>query len=144
MLWKLNDNLYDPFATLRDLQKEVNSIFNSYERDVNVFPAVNIHSNSNEIILTAELPGVVAPEDIDISVEQGQLTIKGEKKTNKESKDDKCHRRERFQGKFSRSFRLPFDVNNEKVTAKYHNGLLVINLPRLEETKPKKIKVSVD
>jgi HSP20 family protein len=142
MLWKFNDNLYDPFATLRDLQREVNSIFNSYERSADIFPAVNIHSNSNELILTAELPGV-APEAIDISVVQGQLTLTGEKESKQDSEGDKCHRQERFQGKFSRSFRLPFDVNNEKVTAKYQDGILKITLPRQEETKPKKIKVSI-
>jgi HSP20 family protein len=143
MLWEFDNNLYDPFARLRDLQREVNSIFNSYERNAEVFPAVNIYSNSDELIFTAELPGV-EPDDIDISVVQGQLTISGEKKNITGSEDDKCHRQERFNGKFSRSFRLPFDVNNEKVTAKYQNGILKITLPRLEETKPKKIKVAVD
>jgi HSP20 family protein len=139
--WTL-DGKYAPFSAVRNLQKEMNKIFNTYESQENVYPAVNIWSNDDELFVTASVPGI-NPEDIDITVVQGQLEISGNKKNDIPEGNIKCHRQERTQGTFKRSFRLPFDVNNENVKAEYKNGILAIILPRLEESKPKKIKVNV-
>jgi HSP20 family protein len=140
MFWTIDGRGYDPFEAVRNLQKEMNRIFNAYDGRVSGFPPVNIWSGNDQVIVTAEIPGM-NPEDIDISVVQGQLTISGERKNDAPEGDVSCHRRERVQGSFSRSFRLPFDVNGDKVTAQYQNGILTVTLPRLEETKPRKITV---
>jgi len=142
MFWTFDDGINNPFTALHDLQKEVNRIFNSYENTSNRFPSVNIRSNSDELVVTAELPGI-DPDEINVTVVQGQLTISGERKVMTPSEKEKCHRQERFQGHFSRSFRLPFDVDSEKVTANYENGILKVILPHLEEAKPKKIEIAV-
>lgn len=141
MFWTLNDNGYDPFGSVRNLQREMNRLFSRYDDRDDAFPAVNIWSSEDQVMVTAELPGM-NPDDIDISVVQGQLTISGQRKIDL-PENMNCHRQERSQGNFTRAFRLPFDVNNEKVTAKYRDGILYISLPRLEETKPKKITVNV-
>ena len=141
MFWTFNDSGYDPFGTVRNLQREMNRLFRQYDGRDDGFPAVNIWSNQDQVMVTAELPGM-NPDDIDISVVQGQLTISGQRKIDL-PEGVNCHRQERSHGSFTRAFRLPFDVNNEKVTAKYRDGILYISLPRLEETKPKKITVNV-
>lgn len=141
MFWTLNDRGYDPFGAVRNLQREMNRLFNDTELRGDSFPAVNIWSNQDQIMVTAELPGV-NPDAIDISVVQAQLTISGERKFDL-PEGVNCHRQERSQGSFTRAFRLPFDVDNEKVSAQYRDGILYISLPRLEETKPKKITVKV-
>jgi len=141
MFWNSNQLEYDPFRAVRNLQREINHIFSDYDTRGDAFPAVNIWSNEDQIMVTAELPGM-NPEDIDISVVQGQLNISGKRELDL-PEGMNCHRQERTQGSFTRAFRLPFDVNNEKVTAKYRDGILYISLPRLEETKTKKITVNV-
>lgn len=142
MFWNFNNAGYDPFRAVRSLQREMNHLFNDYDYRSETFPAVNIWSDSEKVIVTAELPGMKA-EDIDISVVQGQLSISGERKLDLPDGEVSCHRKERVQGNFNRAFRLPYDVDNGKVSAKYRDGILMISLPRLEETKPKKITVEV-
>lgn len=141
MFWNLTNSEYDPFGAVRTLQKEMNRLFSDYDVKGGSYPAVNIWSSEDQVMVTAELPGM-NPDNIDISVVQGQLTISGERKFDLPEGMD-CHRQERGGGSFTRAFRLPFDVNNEKVTAKYRDGILYISLPRLEESKPKKITVNV-
>lgn len=142
MFWNLNHNGYDPFGAVRSLQREMNRLFKDYDVRNDGFPPVNIWCSSDKVFVTAEIPGV-KPEDIDISVVQGQLTISGERKLEVPEGEVSCHRQERSQGSFTRVFRLPYDVDNEKISAKYVDGVLNITLPRLEETKPRKIKVDV-
>ena len=142
MFWNYNDDGYDPFGSVRNLQREMNRIFNSYNSGGEPFPAINIWANEDKVVVTAELPGM-NPDDIDVTVEQGQLSVSGERKLTPPDKDMSCHRQERLEGRFSRSFRLPFDVQNDKITAQYQDGILTVVLPRLEETKPKKISVKV-
>ena len=142
MFWTFDESGYDPFVSVRNLQREMNRLFNDHTGGGGNFPAVNIWSNNDQVAVTAELPGMKA-EDIDISVVQGQLTISGERKLGLPDKNMECHRQERTQGTFTRVFRLPYDVDSSKVLAKYEDGILNIILPRLEETKPKKITVKV-
>lgn len=106
-------------------------------------PPVDIYeSHEHELVLKAELPDM-SREDIDITVEGGTLTIKGEKKWDDDVKDEQFRRIERNYGKFSRSFALPRTVDTAKVGAEYRNGVLTVRLPLREEAKPRQIKVDV-
>ncbi|HEY2905449.1 MAG TPA: Hsp20/alpha crystallin family protein, partial [Vicinamibacterales bacterium] len=106
-------------------------------------PAVDIYQASDqELVLKAELPEM-SREDIDITVENGTLTLKGEKKIANEVKDEQFHHVERRYGAFSRSFSLPQTVDVAKVAAEYKNGVLTVRLPLREEARPRQIKVDV-
>ena len=96
----------------------------------------------DKLVLTAELPGFTE-EQIQINFEDGVLSIEGERRFEKESKDESYHRVERSYGKFLRSFSLPANVDSQKISAVFTNGLLTIELPKREETKPKSIKVQI-
>jgi HSP20 family protein len=93
-------------------------------------------------VLKAELPDMTR-EDIDVTVENFVLTIKGEKKLVADVKDEQFHHIERRYGAFSRSFSLPRTVDSSKVAAEYKNGVLTVRLPLREEAKPRQIKVDV-
>jgi HSP20 family protein len=105
-------------------------------------PAVDIFETENSIILKAELPGV-EPNDVEVRVEDNTLYLKGERKFEKETKEENYHRIERSYGSFARSFTLPNSIDAEKVAAEYKDGLLTLTLPKHEEAKPKTIKINV-
>jgi HSP20 family protein len=106
-------------------------------------PPVDVfQTGEHELVLKAELPDM-SREDIDVSVENFVLTIKGEKKLASEVKEDQYQHIERRYGAFSRSFSLPRTVDSSKVAADYRNGVLTIRLPLREEAKPRQIKVDV-
>jgi len=106
-------------------------------------PPVDIfQTGDHELVLKAELPDMTR-DDIDITVENFVLTIKGEKKAVSEVKDDQYHHIERRYGTFSRSFSLPQTVDSNRVSAEYKNGVLTVRLPLREEAKPRSIKVDV-
>jgi HSP20 family protein len=141
----------DPFREFAHLQNRVNRVFSdAYDhRDEGLTtsgswaPAVDIYQNGeHEIVLKAELPDMTR-DDIDITVDNGTLTIKGEKKLSGEVKEEHYHRIERQYGSFSRSFSLPQTVDTAKVGADYKNGVLTVRLPLREEAKPRQIKVDV-
>ena len=126
------------------LQREMKRLFEMYSpvgtRTAPSYPAVNIWSNEDGLLITAEVPGVKA-EDIDINVVGQILTLNGERKPEKLEEGAQYHRQERGYGKFSRVVELPYPINVGKVEAIFKNGVLTITLPRAEEDKPKKIKV---
>ena len=105
-------------------------------------PPVDIYENENDIVLKAELPGV-DPKDVEVKVEDNTLYLKGERKFEKEVKNENYHRVERSYGSFARSFSLPNSINSEKVKAEYKDGLLTLTLPKREEAKPKTIRIDV-
>lgn len=105
-------------------------------------PAVDICENENNIVLKAELPGV-DPKDVEVRVEDNTLYLKGERKFEKDTKEENYHRIERSYGSFARSFTLPNSIDAEKVAAEYKDGLLTLTLPKREETKPKTIKINI-
>jgi HSP20 family protein len=106
-------------------------------------PPVAIFQNGDqEVVLKAEIPGLKR-EEIDITVENFVLTVKGEKKFSNEVKEDQYHHVERRYGAFSRSFSLPQTVDAAKVAAEYKDGVLTVRLPLREEAKPRQIKVDV-
>jgi HSP20 family protein len=106
-------------------------------------PPVDVfQTGDHELVLKAELPDMTR-EDIDVTVENFVLTIKGEKKLVADVKDEQFHHIERRYGAFSRSFSLPRTVDSSKVAAEYKNGVLTVRLPLREEAKPRQIKVDV-
>ncbi len=141
MYWN-NTRSWSPFGELRSLQREMNRLFDGYETGTALsrFPALNVWGNAESVVVTAELPGMEI-EDLDISVVNNQLTIKGERKGDKPAGDAVCHRCERETGGFVRTVRLPFAVESERVAAQYADGVLKVMLPRHESSKPKRIEI---
>ncbi len=103
-------------------------------------PVVDIYDNDETIVINAELPGI-DKKDIVVDVTGNVLTLKGERSTANEVKNEKYHRRERTFGKFERAFTLPEDVDPEKIQADYTDGVLEIKIPKPEKKEPKKITV---
>jgi HSP20 family protein len=101
---------------------------------------MNIWSNEEGAVITAELPGVDA-ENIDISVVGDTLTLSGSRQSDELEEGEKYHRRERRSGKFSRTFQLPFRIETDRIEANFEKGLLHVSVPRSEADKPKKISV---
>jgi HSP20 family protein len=141
----------DPFHEFARLQDRINRVFpDAYGRsDEGLMnsgtwvPPVDIYQNGDhEVVLKAELPDMTR-EDIDITVDNGTLTIRGEKKLSSEVKEEQFRRIERRYGSFTRSFSLPQTVDTSKVGAEYKNGVLTVRLPLREEAKPRQIKVDV-
>ena len=126
------------------LRREMNRLFRNWPTQARWgtapgYPAMNVWTDENSTIVTAELPGVIL-EDIDISVEDGTLTLRGNRQPD-EVEGVTYHRQERRYGSFLRTFRLPFRVDPEKVEATFKTGVLNIALPRAEADKPKKIAI---
>jgi HSP20 family protein len=140
----------DPIREFAQLQDRINRVFNdAYRSDEGLLtsgawvPPVDIYQNGDhEVVIKAELPDMTR-DDIDITVDNGTLTLRGEKKLSDELKEEQFHRIERRYGTFSRSFSLPQTVDTSKVAAEYKNGVLSIRLPLREEAKPRQIKVDV-
>lgn len=140
---------YDPFRELRGLQDDMNRLFltnfsrSGGENDLMRgawSPQVDIFENKNEIVLEAELPGM-KPEDVDISIENNVLTLRGERKFEKKEEGDNFHRVERSYGSFTRSFTLPPTVSSETADAAFENGVLRLTLGKREEAKPRRIEI---
>jgi HSP20 family protein len=139
-LWGLGRTI-DPFWEMQRLQKEMNDLFSGYGRvSGRDYPAVNAWVGDDEVVATAELPGVDA-DKLEISVAGDVLTLQGKREAHKIEEGDVYHRQERSFGEFSRSIQLPFQVNADKVEAEYEKGILRVRLPRAEVDKPKKIAV---
>jgi HSP20 family protein len=140
----------DPFREFTAMQDRMNRLFgNVYLRDEDTgfrgswTPAVDIFETpGHDLVVRAELPGMTR-EDIEVSVENGTLVLKGEKKFDPEVKEEAYRRIERSYGTFHRSFTLPNTVDSTKVSADYKNGVLTVKLPFREEAKPRTINVEV-
>jgi HSP20 family protein len=140
----------DPFREFATLQDRMNRLFgNVYLRDEDVtnrsewIPPVDIFENDNhDLVVKAELPDMTR-EDIEVTVENNALTLKGTKKFPSDVKEDQFRRIERSYGTFSRSFTLPNTVDASKVSAEYKNGVLTVKLPFREEARPRTINVEV-
>lgn len=138
---------FDPFANLPSFQTfedSLNRLFNQPASARPWTPTVDILETQNELILKADLPGIEL-KDIEISVENNTLTLKGERKFEKHEggKSEGYHRIERSYGSFVRYFSLPDSVDTEKVKAEYKNGELNLTIPKKEVAKPRTIKVDI-
>jgi HSP20 family protein len=104
-------------------------------------PSVDIYETETEIVVKAELPGIER-KDISLNLEKNVLTVKGERRFEKETNEENYHRIERNYGAFSRSFSIPATVDEEKIRAEYRDGVLRIALPKKEQVKPKQIQIN--
>jgi HSP20 family protein len=142
---------WNPMRDMFNLRHQMNHLFDDVFRPVargdsrlsmgHRYPTVDIYDNDENIVITAELPGI-DKTDIVIDVKGGVLTLKGERSFDNEVKEEKYYCRERTFGKFERVFRLPADVDFEKISADYKDGILKIDIPKPEEQKPKTITVN--
>jgi HSP20 family protein len=141
---------WDPF-------REIENMFDRYTRAVgwprsgsqeimatgDWSPRVDIAENDKEFVIKAEIPEV-KKEDVKVSVDNGVLTIQGERKQEKEEKGKKFHRVERYYGSFTRSFTLPENVDESKIKAAFKDGMLNLQIPKTAEAKPKAVEVKVE
>src|ERR1017187_811894 len=140
---------WDPFRELNALQQRMNRLFEEQyggrEESLTAgafAPPVDIYEDEHSIQLKLEVPGI-DEKDLDIRVENNVLTVSGERKFEKEEKEENFRRVERRYGSFSRSFTLPNTVNTEDIHAEYTNGVLNVRLAKKAEAKPKQIKVNI-
>jgi HSP20 family protein len=106
------------------------------------FPPVDVFDDKESLMVKAELPGL-KKEDIHISLDNGNLTLSGERKHEEKHQDAEVYRSERWEGRFYRTVSLPCRINAEKITATYNVGVLTVTLPKAEDAKPKQIPISV-
>jgi len=139
---------WDPFREVVALQNRVNNLFREMNEGdsplttASFVPAVDIYEDSKKVVLKLEVPGI-EEKDLDVRVENNTLTVKGERKFEKEEKEENFHRIERRYGTFFRSFTLPSTVDSEHINASYTNGILKLELSKKPEAQPKQIKVNV-
>lgn len=139
---------WDPFRDLDVLQDRMNRLFDDAGRGWRTEPAstttwspsVDIFETEGEIVVKAELPGMDR-KDVVLNLENNVLTLKGERRFEKETKEENYHRIERSYGSFSRAFSIPATVDEEKIRADYKDGVLKIVLPKKEQAKPKQIRI---
>ena len=146
---------WDLFKEMDQLHREIDSLFNGYNRGrlfgpafepglgLRHYPKINLRDDDENVYVEALLPGV-EPDKIDMNVLGNTLTLAGERHPDEVDKEKVTwHRRERGTGKFMRTLELPVDIVAEKVKAEYSNGLLRVTMPKAAEAKPKKISVKV-
>ena len=140
---------WDPFRNINSLQDRINRLFDeSFPRSAGDegitlgawTPAVDIYETENSTVIQAELAGVKR-EDVSIELKDNVITLKGERSANKNVREENYYRRERSYGKFHRAFSLPVAVNPDQVKATFKEGVLVVEIPKSEEKKPKQITI---
>ena len=131
---------WEPFRDMIALEGRLNRLFQQGLGPQAWAPPVDIYETEKEIVLKADLPEV-KPEDVDIRMENNTLTLRGERRLEKDVKDESYHRVERQYGSFSRTFALPGTVDADKIDARYENGVLRVVLPKREEARPKQIRI---
>jgi HSP20 family protein len=142
---------WDPLRDVVSLQSRLNSLFQDYGRGQNdadalsaasFAPPVDIYEDENKLVLKLETPGI-RQEDLDIQIENRTLTVRGERKLEKEEKQENFHRVEHRYGTFARTFSLPSTVDPESVVASYDAGVLKLEFAKRAEAKPRQVKVNV-
>ncbi|GAB4266748.1 MAG: Hsp20/alpha crystallin family protein [Deferrisomatales bacterium] len=153
--WEPRRRGLEPF---RGLREEVDRIFDEFFRgwggppwagrgvapwSAGFYPSVDLKESENELVLTAEVPGL-SKEELDVTIAEDSVTLRGERKEEKEREGESYHYREAAYGAFERVIPLPVEVKAEKAQAKLRNGVLTLTLPKAEPSKRKQIKVEVD
>ncbi len=139
---------WDPFREVVALQNRFNSLLGGLNESdsplttASFVPAVDVYEDAEKVVIKLEVPGI-EEKDLDVRVENHTLTVKGERKFEKEEKEENFHRIERRYGSFYRAFTLPNTVDTENVDAKYNAGVLKLELKKKPEAQPKQIKVNV-
>lgn len=141
-----------PFMDFDRMRREMDRLWDSFfdlgvrrkgEEGADWVPSLDVSETKSDIIVKLEIPGM-DPKDLDLSLSDGTLTIKGEKKREHEEKDENYHCIERSYGSFVRSIPLPKEVKHDKVSASYKNGVLKVVLPKSEEARTKEVKIKVE
>jgi len=131
----------DMWRDMGRMQREMNRLFPGITLPSSGgYPALNVWSSGDDVIVTAELPGIT-PEKLDIAVEGDMLSISGSRALPELKEGEAYHRQERSHGRFKRLVQLPFRADTGKIAATYERGVLCISIPRIEEDKPKKIEI---
>src|SRR2546425_5394464 len=143
---------WDPSQNMSDTQGEVNRLFDRFlgrptaaspASGVRMWaPVLDMHETKDDLVLNFELPGV-REKDVSLSITGDLLTVRGEREINRDLTDESNHHVERVYGKFERSVQLPMPVQAEKVKATYRDGVLEVKLPKVDEVKPKEIKIDI-
>lgn len=146
---------WSPMKELEDMRRDMERLFDEFFEPIHrrrrwwpkpaegvIVPNIDMYERKDEIVVRVEIPGV-DKNDIDLTITEDSLTIKGEVKKGEEVKDEDYYAREINYGSFTRTIALPVDVDSSKAKATYKNGILEIILPKKEEAKPKEIKVEV-
>lgn len=151
-LTKWEPHKWDPFKELEDMSQRLNRLFgrpltrseagHNSMTTIDWAPSVDISETDSEYIIKAEIPDV-KKEDVKITVEDGQLTIQGERKQEKEEKGKRYHRVERSYGSFMRSFDVPDNVDEAGARAEFKEGMLTLTLPKSGKAKPKAMEVKI-
>lgn len=140
---------WTPFTDMVTLREKMNRLFEdmftgrSEDKDLTAStwaPSVDIYETESELVMTAEIPGI-DEKDVEIKIEDNTLTLKGERKFEKETKEENYHRIERSYGSFYRAFTLPNSIDPDKIQAEHENGILKITMPKRQELKPRKVKI---
>jgi HSP20 family protein len=140
-----------PFGDFERMRRDMDRLWESFfqrgvrrsDAESEWLPSLDMAETKNEIVVKAEVPGM-DPKEIGISLSDGLITIKGEKKQEREEKEKDYHLVERSYGTFTRSIRLPKEVQSDKINASYKNGVLTVTLPKSEEAKKKEVKIKVN
>src|SRR5580700_3816269 len=139
---------WDPVRGVVAFQNPFNTLFRDLNEDEGMpttagfIPAVDVYEDEKKVVLKLEVPGI-EEKDLDVSVEKNTLTVKGERKFEKEEKEENFHRIERRYGSFYRAFTLPSTVDTEHVGASYNAGVLKLEMTKKPEAQPKQIKINV-
>ena len=143
---------WDPFRDLLSLQERMNKLFEESlsrsgkdQEDLTVgrwSPAIDVMENEQEIVIKGELPGIEL-KNVEVLIKDNLLTLRGERKFEKEEEKENYHRIERAYGAFQRVFTLPASVEQDKVKAKMRDGILEIRLPKAKKELPKKVEIEV-
>ncbi len=134
------------WGSLEEFEREMDRLLQSMQmsnrnaRSLRAFPAVNLYELDDELVITAEIPGV-QPEDLDLSIASGVLTIRGKRSVDSSIPQDQFRRQERMHGKWERVLNLPERVNEDELTAELKEGVLKITLPRAPQTQARQIPV---
>jgi len=139
---------YRPLSLLDELQRDVSTLFNTPALATNFdseewSPAVDIKETKNDFVIHADLPGVKS-EDIEVTAENGILTIKGQRESEKKEEKDNYKRVERFSGSFMRRFTLPTTADLDHISAKTKNGVLELHVPKTAKAKTKRIEIKTE
>ncbi len=152
--WKPKESWWDPFKELEDMHRQMDRLFglslpSHADRQAGLMegawnPAVDIYDSKDSVLVKADIPGM-KKQDLEISVEDQTLYLKGEKKEEKKSEDAKKGyvRSERFYGSFRRAIPLGCAIDQGKVSARYRDGVLEVTLPKKEEAKPTQVKIDI-
>ena len=147
---------WNPARELLNMEREFNKLFNDFGKRIGFsesdskdeyenavwMPLTDIKEDKDKYFVMFDLPGVTR-DDVKVSYADGQLSISGERKQEKESKDSKFHRVERVYGRYYRSFTLPQQVKEDKIEAEFKDGQLTVTVPKAEETKPKELEIKI-